>query len=237
MTLIDKPEHMKLQLHKDIFAKYPQLKVAFILATPIAVNNKFSESRHLLREAETLVHLTFNRNNFQSHDLISPWMVARQEFGQKAPHYHTSVEHLLKRVLARKRIAGNTTVTNLVSYLSLKHIVPMTVDDPDKIIGTLTFALAVGPEKKNLFRRLEKGALYYHDEKKVLGMKLDYWKNPRVALSSTSISALIHIEVLPPVTSSQLQAMVKETQQLIKTFCGGKSKVVVLDRKKRTASL
>ena len=78
---------------------------------------------------------------------------------------------------------------------------------------------------------------YLYDDKRVLGTKLDYWKNPRVALSSTSISALIHIEALPPVTSLQLQAMVKETQQLIKTFCGGKSKVVVLDRKKRTASL
>ena len=102
MTLIDKPEHMKLQLHKDIFAKYPQLKVAFVLATPIAVNNKFSESRHLLREAETLVHLTFNRNNFQNHDLISPWAVARQEFGKKIDCKHSgnseSGDHYNQRV-------------------------------------------------------------------------------------------------------------------------------------------
>ncbi|MBI2146253.1 hypothetical protein HYU22_02855 [Candidatus Woesearchaeota archaeon] len=225
---------MKIQIQKEVFAKFPKLRIAFILVSPIKSTAKFPESLHLLREAEGMVHLTFHKNNFQSHDLISSWAVARQEFGKEAQHYHTSVERLLQRVLARKRITGNTTLTNIVRYLSLKHLVPMSVDDPSKMVGALTFAIS-GREKKGWFRRLAKGSLYYHDMFNIVGTKFDHWKNPKVALGAMSTSALIHIDALPPVSTAKLKSIVQETQQLVRSFCGGKSTVVILDRKKKVA--
>lgn len=221
---------MRITLRKEVFQHFhPQLRIAFILATSIDNKIHLRDSIHLLQEMEKVIRLTFNKETFLNHHLLSPWAVAKQEFGKKARHYHTSVEVLLQKVLAKKSVVAKDATTNLVRYLSLKHILPVGVDDRRTIHGNLAFALATRDEKK---LRVKKRELYYHDEKGVIGIKLDYWKAPRTALKLSTTSVLLHIEALPPVTAQKLAEVVAETDRLLKTFCKAKTKVILLDRKK-----
>ncbi len=220
---------MKITIKPEVFQKlHPKFKVVFILATGIDNKSKVAEANHLLKEVERVTLLTFNKDTFKSHYLVAPWTTAREEFGRKAKHYHTSVEQLLKKVLHYQNITAKDTTSALLRYLALKHIVPVGADDPAKIKGKITFTISAG-------KKIKKGELYYHDDKNVLGTKLDYWKNPRTALSSSSNSALLHFEILPPLTTAKQKELVKEVTELFPAFCGGKVKVMVLDKKKNSA--
>jgi DNA/RNA-binding domain of Phe-tRNA-synthetase-like protein len=220
---------MKITIKKGVFKKYSKLKIAFIFVEGIDNSMKLKESRHLLEETEQLIGFTFNKDTAKTHLLISPWKTAQEEFGKEAKHYQTSVERLIKKVVKGKSTTTGNVVGNLSRYLALKHIVPFGVDNFDKIKGDLTFDLATGREKVGVLRNLKKGALYYKDEKSILGTKLDYWKSKKTELDKKSKSALIHFEILPPLNGKKLGELLKETKDLVKTFCDGKVSSFVLD--------
>ena len=210
---------MKVTIKPEVFQKLHQkFRVAIILAKDLDNKNRVKETNHLLKEVEKMVLMTFNKDTIRTHDLVAPWTIARQQFGKKTTHYHTSVEQLLKKVLQHQKIEAKDTITAVVRYLSLKHIIPVGVDDPAKLNGDISF------EMKN-------GDLWYRDAKKMLGKKLDYWKNPRAALKQTSTSALIHFEFLPPISPAKQKEIVKEAKEVVQLFCGGNVKVLILDKK------
>ncbi len=221
---------MRITIRKEVFQHFhPQFKLALIHATSIDNKTHLRDSVHLLQEMEKVIRLTFNKETLRNHNLLSPWEVAKQEFGKKVRHYHTSVEVLLQKVLAKKSVVAKDAVTNIIRYLSLKHILPLSADDHHAVHGNLTFALATRDEKK---LRLKKRELYYHDQKGIIGTKLDYWKVPRTAVKPSTKSVLVHLEVLPPITTQKLAEVAAEADRLLKTFCKAKTKVILLDRKK-----
>lgn len=215
---------MKITIKPEVFKKFPQLKVAFISAEGIDNKSKAKKANHLLAEMQKVVFMTFNKDTIKSHLLVAPWNVAKEEFGRKAKHYNTSVELLLQKALRKQKLQTKDTVTALLRYLALKHIVPFGTDDPVKVNGDINF-------------EVKKGDLCYRDAKRMLGKKLDYWKNTKTALRPNSTSALAHFEFLPPVSPTKQKEIVTEAGELIQAFCGGKVKVEVLDKKKNSATL
>src|SRR3990167_8047340 len=178
---------MKITIKQEVFKKvHPKLRVAFIHATSIDNKSEAEKANHLLAEMQKVILLSFNKDTTKSHLLISPWNVAKQEFGKKAKHYHTSVELLLQKALRKQKLQTKDTITALLRYLALKHIVPFCVDDPAKLQGDIGL-------------KVKKDDISYRDAKKILGKKLDYWKNAKTALKPGSTSALLHFEFLPPV--------------------------------------
>ncbi len=228
---------MKIQISPQVFHTFhPQFRLAVITATGLDNKSKLKQSQRLLQEAVRLVQLTFNKDTVKSHHLIAPWEAIRQEFGKEARHYQTSLEILLRRVVMRKSITSQDTLTNILRYLSLKYLVPIGADDADKINGSITFTLSKGT-KRVQGKKLSPGMVYYHDKQSILGTKLDFWKNPKTALRFSSTSALIHLEALPPITNTRINEITVEAARLIQTFCGGTVTVVGLDKKRKTAEI
>jgi len=224
---------MIIRIKKEVFSNFhPKLRIAVIKAANLDNQAKLKESIHMLHEVEQMVRMTFHKTKVKDHSLIEPWRIAQEELGKKARPYHTSVEQLLRTVLAHKSVAAKDVLTNLTHYLSLKYVVPFGLDDGDKVTGDLTFSLSTGRERAGALKRVKKGELYYADDKAVLGTKLDYWKSKKTILTSSSKSAVIHLEALPPVKSSELNQIAKETGNLIASFCGAKVKTAVLHKKK-----
>jgi len=222
-----------LTVDKEVFQKFnPKLKVIFLAVSGFDNKRKLAESKHLLTDTMQMIRLTHNKEQLKNHYLIQPWALAQAEFGEKAKHYHTSVERLMKTVLQGKTVFANNTLTNLVYHLSLKYVVPFGLDDADKVVGKITFKVASGHEKVDALRKLLPNTLYYRDEKKILGTKLDFWKNSKTALTPNSTSTLIHLDVLPPLTNKQAEEIIKELKVLIKTFCGGKISTFILSKSK-----
>ena len=93
---------MNISIKKGVFSKFnPKLKIVFILAENVDNVTKVKEAKHLLKEVENLISLTFHKDNVKNHNLISPWKVAQEAFGKEARHYNTSVERLIKKIMKR----------------------------------------------------------------------------------------------------------------------------------------
>lgn len=229
---------MKITITPDVFQKFNKdFRVVFIAVKGINNSDKVEESKHLLKEIQQLVKLTFNKDTVENHSLIQPWLAARQEYGRKARHYHTSTERLIHKVLRGQSIVSGNTLENLVRYLSLKHIMPMSVDDLSKINGDLIITVAKKKERLSALKSLHEGEIYYRDNSAILGKKLDSWRNRVTMVDAKTTSALIHIESLPPITGKKLQQVTRELQSLVKVFCGGASKIVLLDKDKKTIEI
>src|SRR3989344_2768983 len=227
----------RVTIDKKVFQKFPKLQIALFYVKGIDNSSKASEAKHLLEDVEEWVHLTFHKETMKNHYLLSPWSVAQAEFGKQAQHYHTSVEKLLQEVLKKKKVVANDTLTTLMRYLSLRHLIPSGIDNYDKLVGDVTFNLSKGRERVGLLHTIKQGVLFYHDTKKVLGLKLDFWHNKKTMLKKDTNAALIHFDVLPPIDKQKLDAMLKYTKEVIQTFCGGRLKYALLKRKKNTVKI
>src|SRR3989338_4607871 len=236
-TRIKKHQQLKVTIDKKVFKKFPKLQIALFYVKGIDNFSKAAEAKHLLEDVEEWVHLTFHKETMKNHYLLSPWSVAQAEFGKQAQHYHTSVEKLLQEVLKKKKVVANDTLTTLMRYLSLRHLIPSGIDNYDKLVGDVTFNLSKGRERVGLLHTIKPEALFYHDTKKVLGLKLDFWHNKKTMLTKESRSALIHFDVLPPIDKEKLKYLVRDAKEVIKTFCGGRLKYVLLDRKKNSVKI
>ena len=75
---------MKVTINKEVFKKYPELKVVFIHTQNSDNISRLKEARNLIDDVESLVHMTFNKATIKTHHLISPWVVAQMEFGKRA---------------------------------------------------------------------------------------------------------------------------------------------------------
>jgi len=222
---------MKVSITSEVFKRFhPQLRIAFVYLKRINNKKNLKESEHLLHEIEELTRLEFHKESLKTHNLIAPWVVAQKEFGKEAQHYHTSVEKLIHTVLSNKSVKAKDSLTNVLRYLSLQHVVPMGVDNLGKIKGELNFDIAKGRERINALTYLKRGAFFYRDNKGILGTKFDYWKTSRTEVKSDTTSALIHIEVVPPLKKEELDDLLEEIQKLVDSFCGGESKIFILDR-------
>ena len=130
-----------------------------------------------------------------------------------------------------------TTITNLVRYVSLKYLVPLAVDDPSKIEGDLQFDVVSGKKRTGLFHSLKKGDVYYHDTARIIGAKLEYWKSPKTLPAPETKEALIHLDLLPPITKEMERKIVSQLTSLIETFCNGKVSVYTLNRAMKSVTL
>lgn len=234
---------MDISIKKEVFSKFAELNIVFIAVRGMDNKSKLKESLHLLKEAEEFIQLTFNKETPENHYLIQPWTAAKLGFGKKAKHYHTSVERLIDEILDGRVVEAKDVLTNILRYIALKQIIPFGADDLKNVEAQITFEIAKGREgagsrrKAGGPKKLAKGDLYYKDAKDILGTKLDYWKNPKTELAPETKNALIHFEALPPIDSRKIKEITDEAANLIVNFCGGKAKVILLNRKKTSAKI
>ena len=149
---------MKISIDKKVFNSYPKLRMAFILAEDIDNKANLQQSKHLLNDSVKLTKLIFHKDTVKNHDLIKPWDIAKADFGKKAKHYHTSVEKLIQNVLKGKKVTSNDTISNIISQISLRHIIPFGADDIYKIHKKITFKVASGKERKGILKSLKDSA-------------------------------------------------------------------------------
>ena len=199
---------MKITIQKEVFKKFhSKFAVAFIQVKNIS-NEHVKESKHLLADIVRVVKLTHKKDTLKNNNLISPWEVLVEDKKKKAKHYQTSLEKLVRKVLNRKNLVTNSIVTNIVRYVSLKHLIPISADDVDLMKGGVVFKISHGRER--LYTKLVKpGTLIYGDKKSPIGVKLDFRKNRRTKVTKKSTDVLVHLEALPPITKVQLFTIAK----------------------------
>ena len=217
---------MRISIDKKVFEQFHgEFFVGCIVCSGMTNKKSSADSEEMLRDMEEYVKLNFNDDTMKTHHLVSAWKAATAHYGDKYHHYHTHLESMIKEILAGKQVAPENKLMDLVHFFSLKHIVPLTAIDLSKVGKKLNFTL-MSDDVKN--------ELVFRDETGVLVRKFAEAK-PKDAVTEKTGDALIYVEGVPPLREDHLDNILHEMGDLVKVFCGGKIKRVILTKHKLSA--
>src|SRR6266851_1184336 len=117
----------------DIIAAFPAYRVA--AARPPALDA-------LIGAREQAARATWSGRELAQIPGIAAWRQAYKGFGIKQTRYRSSVERLVKNVLAGRALARINAFVDLYNAVSLGHVLPLGADDLDKVIPPLCFRYA-----------------------------------------------------------------------------------------------
>jgi lysyl-tRNA synthetase class 2 len=214
----------KLSISKKVLDKFPKLNLGIVIAKNI--DNKGSDEKiyHLIQEIEDMIKLDFTPEAVAKHPLISPWRTAYSEFGSKPSSYHCSVESLMKNILKEKATPKINKSVDISNYLSLKHLVPMGVQDIDKIKGNISLTLSKGTEtfvplgSKNK-ESPDKGEVIYKDSDEVLCRRWNWRDSEKAKVDDTAKNVIYYIDALPPVNKAKIKEILRDIIDLLNMFC------------------
>lgn len=236
---------MIFKVFNEIFEKYEGLKIGVIVVKDIHNEGSDNKIHHLLYEIENLIRLEFTPEELTKIELIkekkakarliSAWRAAYEDFGAKPIHYKTSFENLMNVVLSGENIPKSNKLVDCCNYLALKHFIPISCTDLNKIDGDLFLGFAAGEEwfklAKNKKEHPEEKEVIYSDSSKVLFRRWNWKQSQDGIVGKNTKNAIIFIDALPPVTTEQLKPIMKEAKELVEMFCKGKVSCYVVDEK------
>jgi DNA/RNA-binding domain of Phe-tRNA-synthetase-like protein len=235
---------MPLLSIEAIVEQFPQFRVAFVLAEPLAVEP--GRSPRLRREAaaaEEACRRRWGGMELSAIPEVAAWRAAYKGFGIKRTSYRSSVERLIKRVVAGESLPKINALVDLYNLASLETGLCLGCDDLDKTEGRLVFRYAapgdtfidMGAEAGDDPNDPPKeGEVVYADAKHVLCRRWNWRQDARTATTIGTQRAILTVQ------ANGVGCVEEATGRLIELIgreCGAKCRVAVLDRQQPMGEL
>ena len=167
---------------------------------------------------------------------VAAWRAAYKGFGIKRTSYRSSVERLIKRVLAGGALPEVNALVDLYNAVSLSSELCLGCDDLDAVEGDLDFRfsregdtfLDMGVEPGEDPNDPPKvGEVVYADARHVLCRRWNWRQDSRSAVSPQTRRAALTVQSNG---FGDVEAAAARVAALIERECGGRCRVVVADR-------
>src|SRR5262245_34062909 len=122
---------------------FPDYRVAVVVAEGLANSpERPSALDTLIREREAAARERWAGTELAQIPGIAAWRRAYKGFGIKQTRYRSSVERLVKNVLAGRELARINCFVDLYNAVSLAHVLPLGADDLDQVTPPFSFRYA-----------------------------------------------------------------------------------------------
>ena len=172
---------------------------------------------------------------------VADWRAAYKAFGIRKTSYRSSVERLVKNILADRPLPRINGLVDIYNAISAKFVVPAGADDLDKVAGDICFRVG-GPEDS--FIRLgddsgiedppKAGEVVYADAEKVLCRRWNWSQDARSAVTPATTKAVITIQTLGAVAP---EPAVDALRAALEEHCAAETQAWILDRAAPSADL
>jgi DNA/RNA-binding domain of Phe-tRNA-synthetase-like protein len=242
------PRSMTLSLSiADIADAFPRYRVAFVVAEKLAVAPERPAALDaLIRAREAKAREQWAGFELAGIPGVAAWRDAYKGFGIKQTRYRSSVERLVKNVLAGRDLTRVNAVVDLYNAVSLAHVLPLGADDLDQVASPFAFryarpddsfvdmADAVGGEEGAEPEAPKEGEVVYADATKVLCRRWNWRQDARSLIGPQTMRAIVTVQANG---AGDVEAATGDLMDLIGRFCGGQSRTLILDQESRTAGL
>ena len=225
---------MKDIVSKEVFAKFPNYIRGVVIAR--GVDNHGEKPRLIEMLSEVVAKATQDESlqEIKSHPRIASWRQAYTDFGTNPNKFYCSIESLARRARRGDQLPYINTLVALFNYFSLKHMVPSGGDDLKMADGDLRLTLAKGDEPFTPLNSDEveyppTGEVIYIDNSKVMCRRWNWRQGDQTKLTPETANVAINVDCLPPVAKGEAGAITEELAGLVKEFCGGEVKYLLLD--------
>jgi DNA/RNA-binding domain of Phe-tRNA-synthetase-like protein len=223
-----------LSVAPEVFAHFPDVRIGVIVARGVDNATPRPELVVALRAAEERVRRALAGVELAAHPAVGPWREAYRAFGAQPKKHRSSLESLLRRVLAGEAIRSIHPLVDLYNRVSLDHLLPAGGEDLERIVGPLTLRFAGPGEPAVLLlgdpepRPPAAGELIYADEVGAVCRRWNWREADRTKLIPETRDAVLVLEALPPTGPAALASALGDLTAGVRAL-GGKIRIAVLD--------
>ena len=227
---------------EDVADAFPRYRVAVVVAEDLSI----APERPAALDAQIAASEAAARADLAGQELsqipgVAAWRAAYKAFGIKQTRYRSSVERLVKNVLAGRPLARVNTFVDLYNMVSLRHVLPLGADDLDRVTPPLAFRYArEGDSFVDMAEEGEEveapkpGEVVYADAAHVLCRRWNWRQDGRTLITPVTARAVV---TLQQNGAGDAAAAANDLIELIERFCGARCRVAVLDAGRRVAEL
>ncbi len=231
-----------LAVAPEVFLRFPAVRIGVVVARGVDNATPRPTLIAALRAAEARVRRQLAGVELAAHPAVAPWREAYRAFGARPKKHVSSLESLLRRVLAGDPVPSIQPLVDLYNRISLDHLLPAGGEDLDRLVGSLRLRFAGEDEP---FVRLlgdpeprppVPGELIYADEEGAVCRRWNWREADRTKLSSATRNAVLVLEALPPIESGVLAAALADLATGVREL-GGETAISMLDAGRPTCPL
>jgi DNA/RNA-binding domain of Phe-tRNA-synthetase-like protein len=227
-----------------ITAKFPDYRVAFVAAEGLTTApERPAALGQLIAEREAEARARWSGMALSQIPGIAAWRAAYKGFGIKQTRYRSSVERLVKNVLAGRALARVNAFVDLYNAVSLQQLLPLGADDLDRVTPPLSFRYAregdsfvdmADAEESGEPDAPKPGEVVYADSAHVLCRRWNWRQDARSIIRPETLRAVVTVQSNG---AGDAGAGANDLIELIGKFCGGACRFAILDRTHPTADL
>jgi DNA/RNA-binding domain of Phe-tRNA-synthetase-like protein len=223
-----------------IIGDFPDFRVAVVLAERIEIEpGRPPELAALIAERETNCRVAWSGMELSEIPGVAVWRRAYRAFGIKKTSYRSSVERLVKNVLANRPLPEINAFVDVYNSVSLAHVMPLGADDAAKIAGNIAFRysqfgdqfvdMAAGEEEggASQFDPPKPGEVVYADDEKILCRRWNWRQDVRSLVTPLTSRAVVTIQSNGV---GDLDAAVADLRAMLGRFTGAETSVTIVDR-------
>jgi DNA/RNA-binding domain of Phe-tRNA-synthetase-like protein len=218
----------------EIADPFPSYRVAFVVAEGLTIAPERPPALDaLIAQREAAARAGWGTTELSQIPGVAAWRAAYKGFGIKQTRYRSSVERLVKNVLADRPLARVNAFVDLYNAVSLVHVLPLGADDLDRVTPPLAFRYAREgdsfvdmAEDGEAPEAPKPGEVVYVDAAHVLCRRWNWRQDARTLITPATRRAVVTVQSNG---AGDVAAATDDLMQLIGKYCGGNCRVVVLN--------
>jgi DNA/RNA-binding domain of Phe-tRNA-synthetase-like protein len=226
----------------DITNAFPDYRVAFVVAEGLTIAPERPPALDaLIAEREQAARAKWGGTDLSQIPGIAAWRAAYKGFGIRQTRYRSSVERLVKNVLAGRPLARVNAFVDLYNAVSLAHVLPLGADDLHRVTPPLAFRFAREgdsfvdmAEEGDAPEAPKAGEVVYADAAHVLCRRWNWRQDARSLITPRTTRAVVTVQTNG---AGDITAGADDLTDLIGRFCAGRCRAAVLDRAHPSAEL
>lgn len=227
---------MKLDI-SNIAVAFPDFRVAAVVAEGLSIAPQRSpELAAHIAQTEAACRARFGGMELSEIPGVAAWRRAYRAFGIKRTSYRSSVERLVKNVLAGRSLPSINAFVDTYNAVSLAHVLPLGADDLDKVAGDVAFRTSragdsfvdmAAEEGEDPNDPPKEGEVVFADAEKVLCRRWNWRQDARSIVTAQTRRALVTVQSNG---EGEVEAAARELADLLGRFCGAGSRVFLASR-------
>ena len=222
----------------EIIGAFPEFRVAVVTAEEIDVGaERPPELAATIADRVVACRRQWAGTELAEIPGIAAWRKAYRAFGIKRTSYRSSVERLVKNVLAGRGLPAINAFVDAYNAVSLAHVMPLGADDIDKVAGDLAFRysrlgdqfldMAGAGEEGSEADPPKEGEVVYADGEKILCRRWNWRQDMRSLVTPLTHQAVVTVQSNGV---GDVEAAAADLSDLLRRFAGAKTRTTIADR-------
>ncbi|HYA75094.1 MAG TPA: phenylalanine--tRNA ligase beta subunit-related protein [Roseiarcus sp.] len=225
----------------ELTERFPDFRVALVVAEDLRVGEGRGDALQAeIEVAEAECRRCWSGTELSAIPGVAAWRSAYKGFGVKKTSYRSSVERLIKRVLAGGALPEVNALVDLYNLVSLDSALCLGCDDLNLVEGDLAFRFSrpgdtfvdMGAEAGDDPNDPPKaGEVVYADSRHVLCRRWNWRQDARTAVSGQTRRVALSVQSNG---FGDVEEAARRVAALIERECQGRCRIVVADRERET---